>query len=657
MIKVLKYLGIFLFSLILIFLILVGVTYVRFSMQSEKNMKLAGPEAPHLVENRVPYRDLNKNGNMDPYEDPTEDIALRVEDLLQQMTLEEKAGCLFISPIGVGNKGELLEEFTPTNPMGLMMGLNSELVLQKKLNHFNLFQVPKAIEMARWNNAIQKLAEKTRLGIPITLATDPRHGFSNNPATSMLAMDFSQWPEPLGLAAIGDSALTVRHADIARQEYLAVGFRQALHPMADLATEPRWARIFGTFGEDAHLAAKLTAAYIYGFQGDTLGPQSVSCMTKHFPGGGPQADGWDAHFSYGKDQVYPGDSFAYHLIPFEKGAFPAHTGQIMPYYGIPKGQGMEEVGFGFSKTILQDLLRDRYNFQGVVCTDWSLISEISILGLTFAEAKKWGLEDLPPKELIKRALEAGVDQFGGEKLPELVVELVKEGGISEQRINTSIRRLLRDKFTLGLFDDPYVELEEVYQTVGDLQFMAEGMEAQKRSLVLLKNETPSGNPILPLRTGRLKIYTENISSELLSRYGQPVETPEEADVAILRLATPYVPRTDDIMSRMFHQGDLDFKGKEKERILNILSKVPTVVDIYLDRAAVIPEIAAKSNGLIANFGASDEALLSVIFGEFNPQGKLPIELPQSMEAVYKQKEDVPYDSEEPLFPFGFGLSY
>ena len=573
------------------------------------------------------------------------------------MNLEEKAGCFFISPIGIGSQGDLMEEFAPTNPMSLMLGLNSELVLKKKLNHFNLFQIPKAIDMARWNNAIQKLAERTRLGIPVTLATDPRHGFSNNPATSMMASDFSQWPEPLGLAAIGDSTLTARHADIARQEYLAVGFRQALHPMADLATEPRWARIFGTFGEDAELSAKLTAAYIYGFQGDTLGPQSVSCMTKHFPGGGPQTDGLDAHFSYGKDQSYTGDHFNYHLIPFEKGAFPAHTGQIMPYYGIPKGVGLEEVGFGFNKQVIQTLLRDKYEFDGVVCTDWALINEISILGLTFAEAKSWGLEQLSPKELIQKALNAGVDQFGGEKVPELIVELVKEGKISEQRINTSLRRILRDKFTLGLFNDPYVDQNKVYDIVGNMKFMQEGMEAQKQSLVLLKNEAFSRTPILPLGKNSLKVYAENLSEELLGQYAQPVSSPEEADLAILRLSTPYVPRTDDIMSRMFHQGDLDFKGKEKERILEILQKVPTVVDIYLDRAAVIPEIAEESQALIANFGASDEALLSVIFGEFAPQGKLPIELPRSMEAVQGQKEDVPYDSQNPLFPFGFGLTY
>src|SRR5204863_3160606 len=181
-------------------------------------------------------------------------------------------------------------------------------------------------------------AESTRLGIPVTIASDPRHsyGVSDNPVASFLAGDFSEWPEPIGLGATGDEALVREFGDIARQEYLAVGIRVALHPMVDLCTEPRWARINGTFGEDAQLSARLTAAYIRGFQGAALGPASVACMTKHFPGGGPQKDGEDPHFDYGREQVYPGENFDYHLIPFEA-AFAAGTAQIMPYYCMPIG--------------------------------------------------------------------------------------------------------------------------------------------------------------------------------------------------------------------------------------------------------------------------------------------------------------------------------
>jgi beta-glucosidase len=253
-----------------------------------------------------------------------------------------------------------------------------------------------------------------------------------------------------------------------------------------------------------------------------------------------------------------------------------------------------------------------------------------------------------------KIINAGVDQFGGESLPEMLVKLVKDGKVTEERINASVRRILRDKFKVGLFDNPYVDVQKATQVVGREEFRQKGLEAQKRSLVLLKNEKKD-QPTLPLKSSA-KIYVESIDKKVAARYATVVDKPEDADFAIIRLATPFEPRKGFVES-LFHHGDLDFKGEEKKKILDLLDKVPTIVNIYLDRPAVIPEIAEKSAGLIANFGATDEALLEVVFGKHNPEGKLPIELPSSMEAVSNQKEDVPYDSENPLFPFGFGLRY
>ena len=149
---------------------------------------------------------------------------------------------------------------------------------------------------------------------------------------------------------------------------------------------------------------------------------------------------------------------------------------------------------------------------------------------------------------------------------------------------------------------------------------------------------------------------ENIKADAISKYGEVVADPANADIAILRLSSPYQKRR-GMMESYFHAGDLDFKEPEKTRILNILNKVPTIVDFYLERPSVFPEISEKCAALLANFGANDEAVLDVIFGKFAPQGKLPFELPSSMDAVRKQKEDVPHDSENPLFEFGYGLSY
>jgi beta-glucosidase len=396
----------------------------------------------------------------------------------------------------------------------------------------------------------------------------------------------------------------------------------------------------------------MVKAYIRGFQGKSLGPTSVACMTKHFPGGGPQLKGEDPHFSYGKEQVYPGGNFDYHLKPFEA-AFEAGTSQIMPYYGMPMGTEFEEKGFGFNKQVITGLLRDKYRFDGIVCTDWLLLNGFSLLGKSLIEAKAWGVENLTPIERMKVALDAGVDQFGGENCPELLIELVKTGKISEERIDQSARRILREKFKLGLFDNPYLDAEQAEMTIGKKEFVAKGELAQRKSLVLLKNG--NGMPVLPL-AGRPKIYIENIRPEVASHYGEVVTDLDKADYVILRLSAPYEKRK-GMLESMFHAGDLDFKNPEKDRILALLSVKPSIVDMYFERPAVIPEINQKCSALIGNFGANDSAVLDLIFGKINPTGKLPFEIPSSLQAVERQKEDLPYDSESPLYPFGHGLTY
>ena len=467
----------------------------------------------------------------------------------------------------------------------------------------------------------------------------------------MAAMDFSQWCETLGFAAIDDVELVKQFADIVRKEYLAVGIRVSLHPQIDLATEPRWPRISGTFGEDAHLTARLVKAYIEGFQGDTLGSHSIACMTKHFPGGGPQNEGLDPHFEFQKGQVYPGNNFDYHLIPFEA-AFAAKTAAIMPYYGIPTDQTDENVAMSFNKTIITSLLREKYQYDGVVCTDWGLITD-SNMADTIWPARAWGVEHLSETERVEKAIDAGVDQFGGESCPEHVVELVKIGRLSEVRIDQSARRLLRLKFELGLFDDPFVNEDDVPNVLGRAESVAAGLASQQRAVTLLKNEDQG----LPLK-GQPKIFIKNIDSSVASQYAEIVTSPEEADFAILRLDTPWVPvETKNPFAQGFHHGDLDLKEPLKSEILDLLQTVPTIVVLYLDRPAVIPEINRSARALLAEYGASDAAVLNIIFGKAHPEGKLPFELPSSMDAVRAQKADVPHDSEDPLYSFGFGLSY
>ncbi|WP_394525588.1 glycoside hydrolase family 3 N-terminal domain-containing protein [Paenarthrobacter nicotinovorans] len=603
----------------------------------------------------VVFRDLNGNGVLDPYEDPRLPASERADDLLARMTLAEKAGQMFHTIIQPAVEGVHEPADNDTDlPHDLLS--THQLVGVKLMTHFNTVMKGSPAEYAAWQNRVQRLAADTRLGIPVTFSTDPAHGFTDNPAAGSITA-FSSWPEPIGLAATGDAGLVREFADIARQEYLFVGIRTALHPMADLATEPRWARLAGTFGADADVASAMIAAYIDGFQrGPSLGRESVACMTKHFPGAGPQLRGEDAHFPYGREQVYPGRNWEYHLRVFEA-AFEAGTAQIMPYYAMPVGiDGVEEIGFGFNRDVVTGWLRERYGFSGVICSDWGIVSDVRVGDVRWP-ARAWGAEHLSRIERVKRILEAGCDQLGGESCPELVVELVESGAIAESRIDASVRRILLDKFRLGLFDDPYVDPDTAERTVGRADFIQAGRDAQRRSIVLLKNGDVGGKSLLPLAAGT-RLHIEGVDPIVASTYGTIVDR-SQADVVIRRLQAPFEDRshTGVDYEHYFHAGSLEFPRERRDEILASLDGTPSVVSIFLDRPAVIPEIAGATTALLGEFGATDEALLDVVFGRHAPTASLPVELPSSMAEVERSREDVPGDTANPLYPYGAGMRY
>ena len=580
-----------------------------------------------------------------PYQDPAVSPEQRAEDLLSRMSLEDKAGQLFHSQIGMGPGGALAD----ADPA---FGLPSteEFVLGRRMTHFNLLGVvedPRLV--ASWHNRLQDLAASTPLGIPITLSTDPRHHFTDNPGTAFNAGAVSQWPEPLGLAALRSAELVARFADIARQEYLALGFRLALHPQVDLATEPRWSRIAATFGEDADLTSELAVAYVRGLQGPDIGPASVSTMTKHFPGGGPQLDGEDPHFAYGREQVYPGNNLEYHLKPFAA-VIEAGGSQVMPYYGMPVGTELKPVAFGFNHGVITGLLRERFGFDGIVCTDWGLINDAELLGQPMP-ARAWGVEHLSPLDRVEMVLNAGCDQFGGESCPELVVELVRAGRVSEDRIDVSVRRLLLEKLRLGLFDQRYLDIDAAAAIVGRADFVDAGLDAQRASYTLLTNN----DNLLPLNTG-LTVYVEGVDATVLERYATVVTDPAAADVAIIRLKAPYEPRPGGFEAH-FHAGSLEFPAEEVQRLQALFSTARTVVDLYLDRPAIVPEIAAGAAALLVNYGSSTGAFTDVIFGHTSPQGRLPFDLPSSTRAVEEGRADVPFDTADPLVRVGDGSSF
>lgn len=599
------------------------------------------------------YRDLNKNGVMDPFEDPSLSPEERTADLLPRLSLEEKVGLLFHTVIETGPDGALLE-----HPGNISKSGTSTVVGQKFMNHFNVHALGTPRQAARWNNAIQKLAESNPHGIPVTISTDPRHGFIENSGVSFSAGHFSQWPEPIGLAAIGNTALIRRFAEVARQEYTAVGIRAALHPTVDLATEPRWGRQSGTFGQDTEQTSRFAVEYLKGLQGEALGPGSVACTTKHFPGGGPQRDGEDPHFPYGREQIYPGGRFEEHLEPFRT-AIEHKTSAIMPYYGMPvglelDGEPVEEVGFGYNRQIITGLLRDKLGYDGVVLSDWELVND-NIVGEKVLPARAWGVEDLTAVQRMIKILDAGVDQFGGEECTDLLLGLVRDGLVPEARIDESARRLLLVKFQLGLFDDPYVSENAAAALVGKEEFRAEGHRAQARSVTVLADGGADGSRLLPL-SDRSHVYVEGLDPAALSGTGVHVDLPEEADVAIIRLHAPWEHRQDLFLEEQFRAGSLDFPPGLVSRLRALAKVVPLIIDVRLDRPAILTPLAQFASALIGTFGVSDAALLDALSGRILPCGRLPFELPSSMETVRASRPDVASDTASPLFAYGHGLS-
>jgi len=591
---------------------------------------------------------------VDPYRDRRLSPHERTTDLLGRLSVAEKAGLMFHTVIESGPNGTLVE-----TAGALSKSPTSTVVLDKHMTHFNVHGLGTPREAARWANALQRLAAETPHGIPVTISTDPRHAFTENAGASFAARGFSQWPEPLGLAALDEADIRV-HAEIARREYLAVGIRMALHPQVDVASEPRWGRQFQTFGADPDRTIRALTAYLEGFQGADLGPDSVACVTKHFPGAGPQQGGEDAHFPYGREQVYPGGRFDEHLAPF-RAAIASGTAGIMPYYGMPiglelGGEAVEEVGFGYNRAIVTRLLREKLGFDGVVVTDWELIHDNVAQGQVLP-AKAWGVEHLSPAERIIKVLDAGCDQFGGEECVELLVDLVHSGHVPEARLDVSARRLLELKFRLGLFDDPFVDEDEAERIVGSDAHRAAGFRAQAASVTVLRDGDPETGRLLPVTPGTTRrVYVEGISPEAARELGEIVGRPEEADLAVVRLPAPFDPRDDLLFESLFHQGSLDFRPGLLARLRHIASVTTLIVDVGLERPAILTPLLPLTRVLVGTYGSSDEALIAALTGRIPPRGRLPFEIPRSMDAVRTSREDVPNDTLDPLFAVGFRAS-
>ena len=524
-----------------------------------------------LVKDGLPFKDLNKNGVVDIYEDWRLNVNERAEDLASRMSVEQIAGLMLYSghqtvPMSAMGRFKATYNGKAFPESGAMPSDLTDQQIQflknDNLRHVLLTSVQNPTVAATWNNNIQKFVESIGLGIPANNSSDPRNGANKESEYNAgSGGTISQWPEELGLAATFDPSITLKFGSIASKEYRALGITTALSPQIDLATEPRWNRFIGTFGEDPKLATDMSRAYVDGFQTSPKaidnyngwGNYSVNAMVKHWPGGGPEEAGRDGHFAYGKFAVYPGNNFQMHLRTFTEGAFKLKgstkkAAAVMPYYTISFNQDKkngENVGNAYSKYLITDLLRNKYDYNGVVCTDWLVTANEGEKPNVFW-GKSWGVEKLSVAERHYKVLMAGADQFGGNNDAKPVLEAyqmgVKEHGEAFMRVRfeQSAIRLLLNIFRVGLFENAYLDPIESNLIVGKSEFMKAGYDAQLKSIVLLKNKNKS----LPIAKGKTVYIPKRITPAGLDFFGQP--SPEKSDYPVnLEIVKKYYNVTDD----------------------------------------------------------------------------------------------------------------
>ncbi|BFH14162.1 beta-glucosidase [Paenibacillus dendritiformis] len=682
------------------------------------------------------FKDLNRNGSLDKYEDwrlPPEE---RAKDLASRMSIEQIAGLMLYSrhqaiPAASGGwfastyAGKTYEE-SGANPWDLT-DEQIKFLTEDHVRHILVTSVESPETAALWSNAVQAFAEGTGLGIPANNSSDPRHSSdSSSEFNAGAGGAISMWPEPLGLAATFDPELVRRFGEIAAKEYRALGIATALSPQIDIATDPRWFRFNGTFGEDSRLAADMGRAYIDGFQtsagdaeiADGWGYDSVNAMVKHWPGGGSGEGGRDAHYACGKYAVYPGNNFEEHLKPFTEGAFRLDgptkmASAVMPYYTISTDQDTvngENVGNSYNAYLIRDLLRGQYGYDGVVCTDWLITADESGCKDSFLSGKPWGVEELSVAERHYKLIMSGVDQFGGNNEIEPVLEAYRMGVAEHgkeamrKRFEQSAVRLLTNMFRLGLFENPYLDVEASARIAGNPSYMQAGYEAQLKSIVMLKNK----NGVLPLKPGSTVYIPQRytppgkdwfgnptpetleypLNLEIAAKYFKVTDNPDEADFALVCMRSPksgtgysqedadhggngYVPislqykpytaaqarkrslagdvREGEAQNRSYYAktvtthnaADLDALLDTAER----MKGKPVIVSLLLSTPAVVAEFEPAADGILAHFGVQDQAILDVLTGAAEPSGLLPMQMPAHMETVEAQLEDAAHDME------------
>ena len=663
-----------------------------------------------LYQDDYAFKDMNRNGLLDAYEDWRLSPEERAHDLAQQISIEQIAGLMLYSPHMVVSDSLLSDQII-------------SCLLEDQMRHILVTKVKNAYTAALWHNNLQALAEAQPFAIPTNNSSDPRnYTEADGEFNAGSGGDISQWPREIGLAATFDMDIIRRHAEIASIEYRALGITTTLSPQIDLSTDPRWRRFYGTFSEDADLCTDIARVYTDAFQTTEGSPtgwgkESVNCMAKHWPGGGTGEAGRDAHYCFGQYGVYPGNNFEQHLLPFTEGALrldgpTATASAIMPYYTISYGidPSGENVGNGFSRYIITDLLREKYGFNGVVCTDWVITDDNP--RVETMNGKPWGVEHLSVEERHFEAIYAGCDQFGGnkDKQPILAAYQIwcqRFGTESaEQRFRTSAERLLLNFFRVGVFENPYVNPVHTAEVVGCKEFVAEGYDAQLKSIVMLKNHEqvlpiakgakvyfpkryyPASIPFFGRSKPNIPHYDWQIDTAVVNQYYQLTDNPDEADFALLFIFSPegnwgyseqdvqeggtgYVPISlqykdytatearavsiaggdmKESFTNRSYLGKSDYSYNREDmlqvvRTKELMGDKPVIVLMQAGRPFVPAEIEPYSDGLLLGFGIKDEAYLDILCGNAEPYGLLPMQLPKDMVTVEQQLEDVGRDME------------
>lgn len=690
---------------------------------------------PIVEQDGLAFKNLSKDGQLKPYEDWRLPYRERAADLAKRLSVEQIAGLMLYSSHQMVPAASVGNPFAPSLYGGKVYeesgAAPSDLTDQQKaflqedfLRHVLVVQLQDTKTAVEWNNKLQSFVESMPFGVPANNSSDPRHGSDSDAEYNAGAGgSISKWPEGIAMSATFDPALNQRFAEVASSEYRALGLTTALSPQIDMATEPRWMRFPGTFGESPKLAADMARTFCDGMQtsqGDKetqegWGYDSVNAMVKHWPGGGTGESGRDAHYAFGKYGVFPGGRFEEHMRPFLEGAFALRgkTGKasaVMPYYSIPYGQDPsgKNVGNSYSKFIIKDLLRDKYQYDGVVCTDWGITGAHGGMNEFFV-AKCWGVEELTEAQQHLLLILNGVDQFGGNNRTGPILEAYALGcaELGEEamrsRLESSAQKLLLNIFRCGLFENPYLNYEDSAQIAGHPQFMKEGYEAQQKSVVVLKNK----NQTLPVQK-RQKVYVPNrhiepyygffrhlmpaedkapVRKEILDQYFEVVDSPQQADLALVFIESPltdcyqpedvaqggngylplslqYRPYTaEKARSQSIAGGDPNedftnrsYQGKtsraaNEQDLDNVIQTrqqmgtKPVIVCLTMKNPTVVAEFEPYADAIVADFSVQKQAVLDIVTGQAQPQGLLPLQMPKDMQTVETQLEDVAFDME------------